>query len=145
MSCFSLYSKSLSSFSKTEITLKMGKLIGQASFGKIYQSEIRGTQCAIKVPRRRKYDEEVHSSFKEEARIMRFVLFNNYYLFCSFNLTSISKLCHPNIVLFMGAYISKKRVMLGKLINLLLKFVSLINQCLRSHRINGRKRGRTSA
>mmetsp|Transcript_17936 Transcript_17936/g.50540 ORF Transcript_17936/g.50540 Transcript_17936/m.50540 type:complete len:529 (+) Transcript_17936:60-1646(+) len=68
--------------SPSEIELE--KLIGEGTFGKVYRGKCRGKEVAVKVFKRADLSEDDLKAFKEEVKIM-------------------SKIVHPNIVLFLGA------------------------------------------
>eukprot|EP00009_Paramoeba_aestuarina_P002419 CAMPEP_0201508716 /NCGR_PEP_ID=MMETSP0161_2-20130828/1986_1 /ASSEMBLY_ACC=CAM_ASM_000251 /TAXON_ID=180227 /ORGANISM="Neoparamoeba aestuarina, Strain SoJaBio B1-5/56/2" /LENGTH=515 /DNA_ID=CAMNT_0047903459 /DNA_START=93 /DNA_END=1640 /DNA_ORIENTATION=- len=64
--------------------IELLKLIGEGTFGKVYQGKCRGKEVAVKVFKNKDLSEEELSNFRDEVAIM-------------------SKIVHPNIVLFLGA------------------------------------------
>ncbi|EFA74566.1 SH2 domain-containing protein [Heterostelium album PN500] len=58
--------------------------LGQGSFGSVYKGRCRGQEVAVKVPRKQKLNLYELTSFRHEVKIM-------------------SKIFHPNVVLFLGA------------------------------------------
>jgi len=64
--------------------IELGKLIGEGTFGKVYQGKCRGKEVAVKVFKNMDLSEDEKAGFREEVKIM-------------------SKLVHPNLVLFLGA------------------------------------------
>ncbi|EGG23899.1 SH2 domain-containing protein [Cavenderia fasciculata] len=58
--------------------------LGQGSFGSVYKGKCRGQEVAVKVPRKQKLNLYELTSFRHEVKIM-------------------SKIFHPNVVLFLGA------------------------------------------
>jgi serine/threonine protein kinase len=63
--------------------IKVDKLIGEGSFGKVYSGTCRGSRVAIKVPLKKLTKEELQD-LRQEVAIL-------------------SSIYHPNVVLFMGA------------------------------------------
>ncbi|KAF2077940.1 hypothetical protein CYY_000741 [Polysphondylium violaceum] len=66
-----------------EYDLKLD-FLGQGSFGSVYKGRCRGQEVAVKVPRKQKLNLYELTSFRHEVKIM-------------------SKIFHPNVVLFLGA------------------------------------------
>jgi tRNA A-37 threonylcarbamoyl transferase component Bud32 len=62
----------------------LGETLGQGGFGSVFRSEWRGTQVAVKVLTDGRINKEIERNFREEVTVM-------------------SSLRHPNVVLFMGA------------------------------------------
>ncbi|EGC28777.1 hypothetical protein DICPUDRAFT_159737 [Dictyostelium purpureum] len=58
--------------------------LGQGSFGSVYKGKCRGQEVAVKIPRKQKLSLYELTSFRHEVKIM-------------------SKIFHPNVVLFLGA------------------------------------------
>eukprot|EP01113_Clastostelium_recurvatum_P013999 TRINITY_DN1756_c0_g1_i3.p1 TRINITY_DN1756_c0_g1~~TRINITY_DN1756_c0_g1_i3.p1 ORF type:complete len:784 (+),score=234.68 TRINITY_DN1756_c0_g1_i3:77-2428(+) len=58
--------------------------LGQGSFGSVYKGRCRGQEVAVKVPRKQRLNLQELTSFRHEVKMM-------------------SKIYHPNVVLFLGA------------------------------------------
>lgn len=64
--------------------IELLKLIGEGTFGKVYQGKCRGKEVAVKVFKNQELSADELAGFREEVAIM-------------------SKIVHPNIIMFLGA------------------------------------------
>lgn len=71
---------------ENEITYNENDVLGKGTFGKVYRGRCRAVDVAVKVPKKRRFTQHQLEAFKKEMRIW-------------------SRLYHPNICLFMGAYV----------------------------------------
>lgn len=78
---------------ESEITYDVNDVLGKGTFGKVYKGTCRAVLVAVKVPKKQKFTEHQLEAFKKEMRIW-------------------SRLYHPNICLFMGAYVSPNKVLI---------------------------------
>ena len=89
-------------------------ILGDGSFGTVRRGRCRAKDVAVKVLHEQNLDDKALASFRKEVEIVRLVNFVIYFfIFFFFWLISfthfffvlflISKIFHPNIVLFMGA------------------------------------------
>mmetsp|Transcript_16662 Transcript_16662/g.24878 ORF Transcript_16662/g.24878 Transcript_16662/m.24878 type:complete len:544 (+) Transcript_16662:58-1689(+) len=73
--------------------IELDKLIGEGAFGKVYRGKARGKDVAVKVFKKENVSNTDLENFREEVKIM-------------------SKIYHPNILLFMGACTQGDEVMI---------------------------------
>ncbi|XP_062228548.1 probable serine/threonine-protein kinase SIS8 isoform X3 [Phragmites australis] len=80
-----------------EITL--GDRVGLGSFGEVYRGEWHGTEVAVK----KFLQQDISSDALEELRTETVIWMQNSHIFHLAEVHIMKRLCHPNVVLFMGA------------------------------------------
>jgi serine/threonine protein kinase len=98
--------------------LNVGRRIGKGAFGSVYLAEWRGTTVAMKKIHNNSMSKKESDTFFKEIHTIRLVIFiivNNKNVNANNNVVnvtnrSISKLRHPNIILFLGACLKEPNI-----------------------------------